>query len=137
MCVEHNVDTESLFKLINQENQKEKEKIKEFIKYFYNFVYKSDLKINDKFLLYIAEDAYNFIIKKEKEESKLMVSNVNDVPGIEGNFTIIKVANDDIPFLVDSIIATIKSHNLTICYYSNSIINIQRKSGLINEICNL
>ncbi|MGL9775561.1 MAG: NAD-glutamate dehydrogenase [Wolbachia sp.] len=137
MCVEHNVDTESLFKLINQENQKEKEKIKEFIKYFYNFVYNSDLKINDKFLLYIAEDAYNFILKKEKEESKLMVSNVNDVPGIEGNFTIIKVANDDIPFLVDSIIATIKSHNLTICYYSNSIINIQRKSGLINEICNL
>ncbi|MFP3027136.1 MAG: NAD-glutamate dehydrogenase, partial [Wolbachia sp.] len=55
-------------------------------------------------------------------------------PGIEGDFTTIKITNDDMPFLVDSVIATIKSHNLTICYYSNSIINIQRKDGLIDEI---
>ncbi len=137
MCVDYNVNTESLFKLVNQENQKEKAKIKEFIRYFYNFVYNSDLKINDKFLLYVVEDAYNFIFKKEKEESKLMVSNVNDIPGIEGDFTTIKIINNDMPFLVDSVIATIKSHDLTICYYSNSVINIQRKSGLINEICNL
>ncbi|WP_395462806.1 NAD-glutamate dehydrogenase [Wolbachia endosymbiont of Cantharis cryptica] len=134
MCVDHNVDTESLFRLADQENRKGKEKIKEFIKYFYNFVYNSDLKINDKFLLYIAEDAYDFILRKEKEESKLMVSNVNDIPGIEGDFTVIKIANDDMPFLVDSVIATIKSHDLTICYYSNSIINIKRKDGLIDEI---
>ncbi|MDR2831859.1 MAG: NAD-glutamate dehydrogenase [Rickettsiales bacterium] len=134
MCVDHNVDTESLFKLADQENQKGKERIKEFIKYFYNFVYNSDLKVNDKFLLYIVEDAYDFVLKKKKEESKLMVSNVNDIPGIEGDFTVIKIANDDMPFLVDSVIATIKSHDLTICYYSNSIINIKRKDGLIDEI---
>ncbi|QOD38399.1 NAD-glutamate dehydrogenase [Candidatus Wolbachia massiliensis] len=137
MCIDHNVDTESLFKLISRENQKEKEKIKEFIKYFYNFVYNSDLKINDGFLLYIAEDAYNFILKKEREESELRVSNVNDIPGIEGDFTVIKVTNDDMPFLVDSVIATIKSHNLTICYYSNSIINIKRKDGLVDKIYSL
>ncbi|NUY39244.1 NAD-glutamate dehydrogenase [Wolbachia endosymbiont of Litomosoides brasiliensis] len=137
MCVDYNVNTESLFKLVNQENQKEKAKVKEFIRYFYNFVYNSNLKINDKFLLYIAEDAYSFIFKKEKEESKLMVSNASDIPGIEGDFTTIKVINNDMPFLVDSVIATIKSHDLSICYYSNSIINIQRKSGLINKICNL
>lgn len=134
MCINHNVNVESLFKLVDQGNKKEKEKIKEFIKYFYNFVYNSDLKVNDKFLLYIAEDAYNFILKKEKEESKLAVSNVNDISGIEGNFTIIKITNDDMPFLVDSVISTIKSHGLTICYYSNSIINIQRKNSLIDKI---
>ncbi|MDX5462395.1 MAG: NAD-glutamate dehydrogenase [Wolbachia endosymbiont of Tetragnatha montana] len=134
MCIDHNVDTESLFKLADQENQQDKEKIKKFIKYFYNFVYKSDLKANDKFLLYIVNDAYNFVSQKEKDESKLVVSNMNDIPGIEGDFTTIKITNDDMPFLVDSVIATIKSHNLTICYYSNSIINIQRKEGLINEI---
>ncbi|WP_349968158.1 NAD-glutamate dehydrogenase [Wolbachia endosymbiont of Armadillidium arcangelii] len=134
MCINHNVKVEFLFKLVDQGNQKEKEKIKEFIKYFYNFVYNSDLKVNDKFLLYIAEDAYNFILKKEKEGSKLAVNNVNDISGIEGNFTIIKITNDDIPFLVDSIIATIKSHDLTICYYSNSIINVQRKDSLIDKI---
>ncbi|MGL9725430.1 MAG: NAD-glutamate dehydrogenase [Wolbachia sp.] len=134
MCINHNVKVESLFKLIDQGNQKEKEKIKEFIKYFYNFIYNSDLKVNDKFLLHIVEDAYNFILKKEKEESKLAVSNVNDISGIEGNFTTIKITNDDMPFLVDSVISTIKSHDLTIYYYSNSIINIQRKDSLIDKI---
>lgn len=134
MCINHNVNVESLFKLVDQGNKKEKEKIKEFIQYFYNFVYNSDLKVNDKFLLYIAEDAYNFILKKEKEESKLAVSNVNDISGIEGNFTIIKITNYDMPFLVDSVISTIKSHGLTICYYSNSIINVQRKNSLIDKI---
>ncbi len=134
MCINHNVNVESLFKLVDQGNKKEKEKIKEFIQYFYNFVYDSDLKVNDKFLLYIAEDAYNFILKKEKEESKLAVSNVNDISGIEGNFTIIKITNYDMPFLVDSVISTIKSNGLTIYYYSNSIINVQRKNSLIDKI---
>ncbi|MDG7056180.1 MAG: NAD-glutamate dehydrogenase [Wolbachia endosymbiont of Meromenopon meropis] len=137
MCLEHNVNTESLFQLINQNDREEREKIKKFIKYFYNFVYDSDLKINDKFLLHIAEDAYNFILKKDEKESKLMVKNVNDVPGIKGNFTVIKIANDNMPFLVDSVIASIESHDLTICYYSNSIINVQRKSGIIDKICHL
>ncbi|MFP3021985.1 MAG: NAD-glutamate dehydrogenase [Wolbachia sp.] len=134
MCINHNVNVESLFKLVDQGNKKEKEKIKEFIQYFYNFVYNSDLKVNDKFLLYIAEDAYNFILKKEKEESRLAVNNVNDISGIEGDFTIIKITNDDMPFLVDSVIATIKSHDLTICYYSNSIVNVKRKDSLIDKI---
>jgi len=137
MCIDHNVDTESLFKLADQENQQDKEKIKKFIKYFYSFVYKSDLKANDKFLLYIVNDAYNFVSQKEKDESKLVVSNIDDIPGIEGDFTAIKITSDDMPFLVDSVIATIKSHNLTICYYSNSIINIKRKDGLIDEIYSL
>ncbi|WFW29975.1 MAG: NAD-glutamate dehydrogenase [Wolbachia endosymbiont of Menacanthus eurysternus] len=135
MFVEYNVDVESLLKLINQE-EKEK-KIREFVKYFCSFIYNSDLKISGKFLLYIAEDAFNFILKKEKEESKLIISNVSDIPGIRGSFTIIKIANDDMPFLVDSVISTIKSHGLNICYYSNSIINIQRKSGIIDEIYHL
>ncbi|XCA33802.1 MAG: NAD-glutamate dehydrogenase [Wolbachia endosymbiont of Polyergus mexicanus] len=137
MCIDHNVDTESLFKLADQENQQDKEKIKKFIKYFYSFVYKSDLKANDKFLLYIVNDAYNFVSQKEKDESKLVVSNIDDIPGIEGDFTAIKITSDDMPFLVDSVIATIKSHNLTICYYSNSIINIKRKDDLIDEIYSL
>jgi glutamate dehydrogenase len=63
-----------------------------------------------------------------------MVSNVNDIPRIEGDFTTIKIANDDMPFLVDSVITTIKSHGLTICYYSNSTINVQRKDSLIDDI---
>lgn len=64
----------------------------------------------------------------------MAVSNVNDISGIEGNFTIIKITNYDMPFLVDSVISTIKSHSLTICYYSNSIINVQRKNSLIDKI---
>ncbi|WCR54058.1 MAG: NAD-specific glutamate dehydrogenase [Wolbachia endosymbiont of Ctenocephalides orientis wCori] len=140
MCVDYNISTEvaqSLSKLIDQEGQEGQEKIKEFIKYFYNFVYKSDLKIKDKFLLYIAKDAYRLVSKKEKEENKSEVCNVNNLPEIEGNFTTLKIVNDDMPFLVDSIIAAIKSHGLTICYYSNSIINIKRKGSLIDEVCTL
>ncbi|VVC27594.1 NAD-glutamate dehydrogenase, partial [Cinara cedri] len=96
-----------------------------------------DLRVNKKFLLYIVKDAYNFVSKKEKDESKLTICNINNIPGLEGNFTTLKIVNDDMPFLVDSIIANIKSHNLTICYYSNSIINLKRKSGLIEGICPL
>lgn len=59
------------------------------------------------------------------------------LPGIEDDFITIKIANDDMPFLIDSVIAIIKSHNLIICYYSNSINNIKRKDGLIDEIYSL
>ncbi|QKX01774.1 NAD-glutamate dehydrogenase [Wolbachia endosymbiont of Cruorifilaria tuberocauda] len=137
MCVDNNVDTESLFNLLSQENQEERGKIKEFIKYFYSFVYNSDLKVNNEFFLYIARDAYNFLFKKERGKSKLKVSNVSDIPGIKGNFNVVKIMNDDMPFLVDSIVATIRSHNLTIYYYSNSIINIKRKNDLIDGIYGL
>lgn len=135
MCVNYNVSTKVIQSLLELTNQEGNEKLREFIKYFYNFVYNSDLRVNNKFLLYIAEDAYSFISKREKDESKLTICNINNIPGVEGNFTTLKIVNDDMPFLVDSVIANIKSHNLTICYYSNSIINVKRKSGLIDNIC--
>lgn len=137
MCVDYNVSTEVIQSLLELTNQEGDEKLREFIKYFYNFVYNSDLKLNDKFLLHIAKDAYHFISKKEKDESKLTICNINNIPGLEGNFTTIKIVNDNMPFLVDSIIANIRSHNLTICYYSNSIINVKRKNDLIDDICSL
>lgn len=34
MCIDHNVDTESLFKLVNQENQQDKEKLKNLLSIF-------------------------------------------------------------------------------------------------------
>ncbi|OEY86575.1 glutamate dehydrogenase [Wolbachia pipientis] len=137
MCIDYNISAKvvnSLLKLIDHEQDKV---FIEFIKYFYNFIYNSGIKINDKFLLYIVQNAYQFVLQKEKNESKLGIYNTNNIPGIEGNFTIIKIINDDMPFLVDSVIADIKSHNLTICYYSNSIINVKRKDRVICEICSL
>ena len=135
MCVNYNVSTKVIQSLLELTDQEGNEKLREFIKYFYNFVYNSDLRVNNKFLLYIAEDAYSFISKRKKDESKLTICNINNIPGVEGNFTTLKIVNDDMPFLVDSVIANIKSHNLTICYYSNSIVNVKRKSGLIDNIC--
>ncbi|MBV0899430.1 MAG: NAD-glutamate dehydrogenase [Wolbachia endosymbiont of Fragariocoptes setiger] len=132
MCVDYNISTKVVQSLSNLTDQ---EKLKQFIKYFYNFVYNSNLKLNDKFLLYIAKDAYDFILNKKKKQSKLGICNTSSITGLDGKFTIIKIANDDMPFLVDSIFATIKSHNLTICYYSNSIINVKRKDDLIEKIC--
>ncbi len=137
MCVDCNVSnkiTESLLQLIDQQGQEKRSKLKEFIKYFYNFVYKSDLKINNEFLFCIAKDAYDFVLHREKEEDKFVICNVDEIQGIEGKFTIIKIVNNDMPFLVDSVISTIKSHDLTIYYYSNSIINIRRKNDLLDEI---
>lgn len=34
MCIDHNVDTESLFKLADQENQQDKEKLKNSLSIF-------------------------------------------------------------------------------------------------------
>ncbi|WP_253299806.1 NAD-glutamate dehydrogenase [Wolbachia endosymbiont of Chironomus riparius] len=134
MCVDYNISNRVIDSLLNLVDQEENEKLKEFIKYFYNFVYNSSLKINNKFLLYIAKDAYDFILQKEKNESKFKVYSTKGIPGLEGNFTILKMVNDDMPFLVDSVIANIKSHGLTVCYYSNSIINVKRKNNLMYDI---
>ncbi len=137
MCVDYNINIEIIQSLLKIIDYKEDKIFKEFVKYFYNFIYNSGLKINNKFLLYIAKDAYQFILQKKKNESKLSVGNLYDIPGAKGNFTIIKIVNDDMPFLVDSVIATINSHNLTICYYTNSVINVKREDDLICEISSL
>ncbi len=125
----------SVLKLLNLE--KGEYKLKEFVKHFYSLFYNSNLKINDKFLLYLAKDVYQFIFNRNIGESKIRIFNIDNIPEIEGKFTIIELVNDNMPFLVDSIINTIKAHNLSICHYINSILNISRKEGVIEQICHL
>lgn len=123
---------DSVLKLLDSENGNDQ--LREFIKHFYNLFYNSDLKINDKFLLYLAQDVYQFILNRKAHESKIRILNLDNVPQIEGKFTIIELVNDNMPFLVDSVINTIKANDLSICYYINSILNISRKNGIIQRV---
>ncbi|WP_339045328.1 NAD-glutamate dehydrogenase [Candidatus Mesenet endosymbiont of Agriotes lineatus] len=126
---------DSVLKLLDPENGNDQ--LREFIKHFYNLFYNSDLKINDEFLLYLAQDVYQFILSRNIHESKVHIFNLDDIPQIEGKFTIIKLVNDNMPFLVDSVTSTVKANGLSICYYINSILNVSRKNATIQKIYSL
>lgn len=123
---------DSVLKLLDLENGNDQ--LREFIKHFYNLFYSSDLKINGEFLLYLAKDVYQFILNRNTHESKVHIFNLDDIPQIEGKFTIIKLVNDNMPFLVDSVTSTVKANDLSICYYINSILNVSRKNGMIQKV---
>ncbi|GHM57936.1 MAG: NAD-glutamate dehydrogenase [Candidatus Mesenet longicola] len=123
---------DSVLKLLSSENGDDQ--LQEFIKHFYNLFYNSDLKINDEFLLYLAQDVYQFILSRNIHRNKVHIFNPDNIPQIEGKFTIIKLVNDNMPFLVDSVTNTVRANGLSICYYINSILNISRKNGTIQKI---
>ena len=121
---------DSVLGLITEENDN---LFKSFIKQFYSFSYDSDITLDTNFFLFIARDLYELIKIKQPEESKVKVFNITkqDNDTIT-NATIIEIINDNLPFIVDSIIITIKKHNALIYHYTNAVLNIERKE---NHIC--
>lgn len=108
--------------------------LKSFIEKFYNFSYSTDVELTSQFLLNIAEDLYNFISNRKPKESMVRVFTV-ERPGFpEKSLTIVETANDNLPFIIDSVIIALKKHNLPIYHYTNAVLLLKRKGGRIVSV---
>ncbi|MDX1482237.1 MAG: NAD-glutamate dehydrogenase [Woeseiaceae bacterium] len=67
---------------------------------------------------------------RRKGQSKLRVFNAKESEhGYSSNFTFVEMVNDDMPFLVNSVSAAVKRHDLTVHITIHPIIRIRRDSG--------
>ena len=108
---------------------------KNFIKQFYSFCYDSDIALDPNFFLFIARDLYELIKIKQPGESKVKIFNIDKQDNdTTTNATVIEIINDNLPFIIDSIIITIKKHNASIYHYTNAVLNIEREK---NNICTI
>ena len=105
--------------------------LKSFIEKFYNFSYSTDVELTSQFLLNIAEDLYNFIGNRKPKESMVRVFTVERPGCPEKSFTIVETANDNLPFIIDSVIIALKKHNLPIYHYTNAVLLLKREGGRI------
>ncbi|MGN7678303.1 MAG: NAD-glutamate dehydrogenase [Anaplasma sp.] len=105
--------------------------LKSFIKQFYNFSYSTDVELTSEFLLDMAEDLYKFLGGRKRGESLVRVFSV-ERPGFpEKSLTVVETANDNMPFIVDSVIIALKKHNLPIYHYTNAVLLLKREHGKV------
>ncbi|KJV59509.1 NAD-glutamate dehydrogenase [Anaplasma phagocytophilum] len=109
------------------------ELLKSFIEKFYNFSYSTDMELSAEFLLHMAEDLYQFINQRKPGESLVRVFDVARPNFPDESLTIVETANDNLPFIVDSVMIAIKKHDLPIYHYTNSVLHIKRDdSGIVD-----
>ncbi|CAH58043.1 NAD-glutamate dehydrogenase [Ehrlichia ruminantium] len=122
----------SVLELITQEDDN---LFQDFIKQFYSYYYSSDITLNPSFLLFIARTLFELIKEKQPKESKIQIFNTDKQDNdITKKTTIIEIINDNSPFIIDSIIITIKRHNASIYHYTNAVLNIERTKHKISNI---
>ena len=108
--------------------------LRSFIEKFYNFSYSTDMELGSEFLLLIAQDLYKFIDKRKPGSCMVRVFSTSRPNFPDESLTIIETANDNLPFIVDSIIIAIKKHNFPIYHYTNSVLNIKRGEDGIESV---
>ncbi|GAT78245.1 NAD-glutamate dehydrogenase family protein [Ehrlichia ruminantium] len=122
----------SVLELITQEDDN---LFPDFIRQFYSYYYSSDITLNPSFLLFIARTLFELIKEKQPKESKIQIFNTDKQDNdITKKTTIIEIINDNSPFIIDSIIITIKRHNASIYHYTNAVLNIERTQYKISNI---
>lgn len=108
----------------------------EFVEQFYKFAPIGDLKsYSSSDLESIAENLFNFASERHKGTPKIRVYNPDKKKnGWEGQYTVIEIVNDDMPFLVDSVTEEIKRHGLKIFGLLHPVIEIERDpKGALQE----
>nr|WP_238523249.1 NAD-glutamate dehydrogenase [Anaplasma centrale] len=111
--------------------------LKSFIEQFYNFSYSTDVELTSQFLLNIAEDLYNFVGDRKPKESMVRVFTVEHPGFPEKSLTIVETANDNLPFIIDSVIIALKKHNLPVYHYTNAVLLLKREGGRIVSVDSL
>ena len=78
----------------------------------------------------LAERAYDYVKQRQPGDSKIRCETVplND-SGERKAVTVIEVNNDDMPFLVDSVIGEIADRKLDVRLVSHPVFGVQRKGG--------
>src|SRR6185503_6151498 len=72
---------------------------------------------------------WNFARKRDKGRPRVRVFNPTIVEhGWQSTHTIIEIVNDDMPFLVDSVVMEVNRHGLTLHLIMHPIVNVERTS---------
>ncbi len=109
----------------------------EFVNHLYRFAPANDLKtFSPKELRALAENLFKFINIRTKGQPNIRIYNSDKKKhGWESQYTTIEIVNEDMPFLVDSIIAEINKHNLTVFNLLHPVVEVIRDSkGHIKNI---
>ena len=93
-----------------------KEVFLNFVQNFYPTSSNHDFRNDNAQELYdLAFHSFNFYFERKSEEIKVKISNPNKKnDGFETDFTVIDIVNDDMPFLVDSIVGFLDLQGFTI-----------------------
>ena len=127
----------SVLKALNENSSRDTDSstFRSFVEKFYDFSYSTDVELSGEFLLNMVRSLYEFIGNRKSGQAMVRVFTVArpESKGA-GDFTIIQTANDNLPFIVDSIIIAIKQHCLSIHHYTNTVLSIERVDGRIVNI---
>jgi len=108
-------------------NKKKDKSLSDFIQSFYGNANEAELKsIGEESLYEKAQDAYKFIQSRTPKKPKIEISETNSKDGRP--HSILKVLNDDMPFLVDSVTAELNKFGLKIYEIYHPIISVERDS---------
>ncbi len=101
---------------------------KEFFKTFYSKVPKEDVEsVNVELLAQTARNHYELSVKRKKDKPNIKIYTPKSMlEGWSKNRTIIDIVNDDMAFLVDSIVAEIIRHGQQIKVFLHPIVHVER-----------
>lgn len=111
------------------------ENFKTFVKQFFTSLSEEYINKADM-LFYVAKDFFQFITSRADKSSKIEIYNPTfKENGWQSGFTVIKLLNSDMPFLVDSFTEELKRNGITIYYRINAVLGISRdKKGELIKI---
>lgn len=100
----------------------------EFVEQLYKFAPTNDLKTySPEELAKLAENLFSFIEGRKKNQPLIRVYNPEKTThGWESEYTVIEMANHDMPFIVDSITEEINRHSLKIFCLLHPVVEIIR-----------
>ena len=78
----------------------------------------------------LARDAFDFIAEKPPGEFKLRIRHIEDAGGRDGGrFSVLEALNNDMPFLVDSVLGEIQARGFAVRLVLHPIFKVRRSPG--------
>ncbi|MDH3579018.1 MAG: NAD-glutamate dehydrogenase [Hyphomicrobiales bacterium] len=81
---------------------------------------------SEESLAALVLSAWQFIAARKSGTHKIKVENPTSLTSEHGDLTIIEIANDDMPFLVDSVMGEIQERGLTVHFVSHPVYTVRR-----------
>ncbi len=106
-----------------------------FAKLFFSRSDDSDFEgYSDESLAAIVLSAWQFVSSRKAGAHKVKVENPKSLKTAHGEITLIEILNDDMPFLVDSIMGEIQERGLTVHLVSHPVFSIKRSRNAVAEL---
>ena len=116
---------------VTSKHLKKPAQVKKFLMQYFADVPVEDLQgRSEQIMARVALDHLEFAAVRKKGQSLLRLFNPTEkTHGYESAYTFVEMANDDMPFLVDSVAAAINRHHLVVHITVHPIISVIRDKG--------